>query len=101
MDKNYIDLTEEVPKLKSKYCIFIALTIRVFLQYTTLLSGIVMWYIYDYFIAIATLFLMFIIMGIIHSYLRNSVIPIHQREYQYNDKNIAEWYTAKEICYEK
>ncbi|MDQ1244605.1 MAG: hypothetical protein QG565_945, partial [Campylobacterota bacterium] len=31
--------------------------------------------------------------------LRNSVIPPKQREYQYNDKGIADWYTAKELCY--
>jgi hypothetical protein len=53
---------------------------------------------YDYFIAIATLLLSFIIMGIIRSKIRNSVIPMKQREYQYNDQGIADWYTAKEIC---
>jgi len=40
-------------------------------------------------------------MGIIRSKLRNSVIPFNQREYQYSDKAIADWYSAKELCYEE
>jgi hypothetical protein len=54
---------------------------------------------YDYFMAFFALILSFIIMGIVRSKLRNSVIPPNQREYQYNDKGIADWYTAKELCY--
>jgi len=36
--------------------------------------------------------LSFLIVGIIRSKLRNSVIPAKQREYQYNDKGIASSY---------
>ena len=60
--------------------------------------ALIVWFISDYFIAIATLVLSFIIMGIVRSKIRNSVIPVNQREYQYNDQGIADWYTAKEIC---
>ena len=40
-------------------------------------------------------------MGIIRSKLRNSVIPPKQQEYQYNDQGIADWFVAKEICYDE
>lgn len=100
MQTNYIELIEPTPKLHSKRCKLIALAIRVALQFTTIIVGLVTWYLYDYFIAIATLLLTFIIMGIVRSKLRNSVIPPSQREYQYNDQGIADWYTAKEICLE-
>jgi len=100
MQTNYIELIEPTPKLHSKQCKLIALAIRVALQFTTIIVGLVTWYLYDYFIAIATLLLTFIIMGIVRSKLRNSVIPPSQREYQYNDQGIADWYTAKEICLE-
>lgn len=90
---------EPTPKLYSKKCKAIALLLKLFLQYTTFLVALISWYIYDYFIAGATLLLSFIIMGIIRSKIRNSVIPPKQREFQYNDKGIADWYTAKEICY--
>jgi hypothetical protein len=65
------------------------------------LAPLVIWYFYDFFIALLSLVLTFIIMGIIRSKLRNAVIPFNQREYQYNDKAIADWYVAKELCYEE
>ena len=99
MQNDFIDLIEPTPKLHSKRCRLAAFILRVFLQFTTFIVSLLAWYIYDYFIALLTLVLSFIIMGIIRSKLRNSVIPPSQREYQYNDKGIADWYIAKEICY--
>ena len=98
MQDDFIDQIEPTPKLRSKKCKLISLTLRLFLDFTTICAGLIAWYFYDYFIAIATLLLTFIIMGIIRSKIRNSVIPIKQREYQYNNKGISDWYTAKEIC---
>ena len=100
MQNDYIDLIEPTPKLHSNKCRFIAFGIRIFLQFTTFITTLVVWYLYDFFIALLTLVLSFIIMGIIRSKLRNAVIPPKQREYQYNDKGIADWYTAKELCLE-
>lgn len=98
MPNDIIDLIEPTPKLHSRKCRVIAYLLRLFLQFTTFITALTAWYLYDYFIALLTLVLTFIIMGIIRSKLRNSVIPPKQREYQYNDQGIADWYTAKEIC---
>lgn len=100
MENDYIDLIEPTPTIYAKKCKIISFVLRIFLQFTTFVSSLIAWYFYDYFIALLTLVLSFIIMGIIRSKLRNAVIPINQREYQYNDKGIADWYTAKELCYE-
>ncbi|MDD5372639.1 MAG: hypothetical protein PHO62_04335 [Sulfurimonas sp.] len=100
MSDNYIEMLEPTPKLYSKKCKFISFLLKLFLQFTTPLSSLAAWYLYDYFIAMLTLVLSFIVMGIVRSKLRNSVIPPAQREYHYNDKGIADWYTAKELCYE-
>ncbi len=100
MQNDYIDLIEPTPKLHSQKCKIISFLLKIFLQFTTVIIGLIVWYIYDYFLAIAALLLSFIIMGIIRSKLRNAVIPPQQREYQYNDQGIADWYIAKEICYE-
>ncbi len=100
MQEKFIQLAESTPKLYSKKCRFVSLLLRLFLQYATILSGLITWYLYDFFIALLSLVLTFIIMGIIRSKLRNSAIPPSQREYHYSDKNIADWYTAKELCYE-
>ncbi|RLF03703.1 MAG: hypothetical protein DRJ64_08020 [Thermoprotei archaeon] len=100
MQNDFIEMIEPTPKLNSKKCKLIALLLRVFLQFTTFIVSLLAWYLFDYFIAILTLVLSFIIIGIIRSKLRNAVIPLKQREYQYNDQGIADWYTAKELCYE-
>ena len=101
MQNDFLEMIEPTPKIYSKKCKLIAFTIRMFLQFTTITASLLAWYIYDYFIAFFTMVLSFIIVGIIRSKLRNSVIPIKQREYQYNDKGIADWYTAKAICNDK
>ncbi len=98
MQNDFIDMIESTPKLYSKKCKLISLLLRMFLQFSIYIIAIISWYIYDYFIAIATLLLSFVIIGIVRSKIRNSVIPFKQREYQYNDKGIADWFTAKEIC---
>jgi len=99
MQDDYIEMIEPTPKLTSKKCRVIAMVLRFFLQFFTYLIGVLTWYLYDYFIAILALVLSFIIMGIVRSKLRNSVIPFKQREYQYDDKSIAIWYTAKVLCF--
>lgn len=99
-DDHIIEQIEPTPRLNSKRCRVIALTLKLLLQYTTLFISALVWYFYDFFIALLALVLTFIIMGIVRSKLRNSVIPFTQREYHYNDAAIATWYTAKVLCYE-
>jgi len=100
MENDFIDMMEPTPKLHSKRCKFISFMIRIFLQFSIYIIALIVWFMYDYFIAIATLILSFIIMGIVRSKIRNSVIPPKQREYQYSDQGIADWFSAKELCFE-
>ncbi len=99
MKTDFIDQIEPTPKLHSKKCKMIAFGIRVFLQYSLYVLLPLLWYEYDYFVAIASTLLGFIVIGIVRSKLRNSVIPPSQREYQYSDQGIADWYTARELCF--
>ena len=101
MQTEYIYLIEPTPKLMTKKCKLLSFILRVFLQFTSYLVFFIAWYFFDIFISIMSVILSFIIMGIIRSKLRNRVIPPNQREYQYNDKAIADWYAAKELCYEE
>lgn len=98
MQNDIIEMMEPTPKLHTKKCKMISDTIWFFLKFTTYITTTLSWYVYDYFIAFFVLILTFIIMGIIRSKLRNVAIPKKQQEYQYNDKGIADWYTAREIC---
>jgi len=101
MQDDIIEMIEPTPKLYSKKCKLISLAIRIFLQFSIYIIGLVVWFMYDYFIALAALLLSFIIMGIVRSKIRNSVIPPKQREFQYTDQGIADWFTAKEICFDE
>lgn len=101
MTNDYIDLIEATPKLNSKKCKIISFIIRVFLQYSIYFISLIVWYTNDLFIAALALILSFIVVGIVRSKLRNSVIPLSQREYQYNDQGIADWYVAKTLCYDE
>jgi hypothetical protein len=98
MKNDYIDLIEPTPVLYTKKCKIIAYMLRLFLQFTSLTTALIVWYLYDYFIAGAVLLIFFVVMGIIRAKMINSVIPPTQREYHYNDDGIAKWFTAKELC---
>lgn len=98
MNEDIIEQIEPTPQINSKRCKLISMLVWLALEVTTFVVGVVVWYMYDYFIAIAAMLFTFIVMGIIRSKLRNSAIPPSQREYQYSDKEIAIWYSAKLIC---
>ena len=98
MQNDIIDMIEETPKLNSKRCKLISLAISSAISYSPYIVTSIFWINYDYFIAFFALILSFIIVGIIRAKIRNIAIPSKQQEYPYNDKGIADWYTAKEIC---
>jgi len=100
MQTDFINQIEPTPKLRTKKCKTVAFILKLLLQYTSFLVGVILWYKYDYFIGIGLFLFSLLVMGIIKSYLRNSVIPKSQQEYNYTDEGIATWYTARELCIE-
>jgi len=100
MQTDFINQIETTPIIKTKKCKFVALLLKLFFQYTGYIVGVTTWYVYDYFMGIALFLLTFLIVSILKAKLRNSVIPKTQQEYNYNDKGIADWYTARELCIE-
>jgi len=100
MQTDFINQIEPTPKLHTKKCKFVAFLLKIALQYLPLLVGVFFWYLYDYFIAIGIFLFSLLVMGIVKSYLRNSVIPLSQQEYNYNDAGVADWYTARMLCIE-
>ena len=100
MNNDFLEMIEPTPKLKTNKCKIISFILKIFLQFSIYIFTAVSWYLYDYFIVFFTLVLSYILVGIIRAKLRNSVIPFKQREYQYNDGGIADWYTARSLCIE-
>jgi hypothetical protein len=98
MQNDFIEMIDPTPKLHTKKCKAVSYTIWLFLKFSTFAATLIAWYMYDYFIAFFVLILSFIIVGIIRAKLRNIAIPQKQQEYPYNDKAIADWFSAREIC---
>ena len=95
-----LELLEQTPKLYSKKCKLSAKVLEYTLSYFHYLFALFILYEIDYFFAIASLLSGYLVMGIVRSKLRNSVIPPKQQEYQYSDSAIATWYMAHIVCLE-
>lgn len=93
-----IDEIQPTPTFHDKKCKIFLYTLKIFLQFFSIIVTLLALYEYGYFIAFVILLITFLLMGIIRSKLRNSSIPLGQREYKYTDKEIASWYISKYIC---
>jgi len=95
---NDIPMIEPTPEIKNHRCKMMAYVIAASLSYGTWVIAALLWYKYDLFFAVAGLLISYVVLGIIRSKVRNSVIPLTQQEYQYTDMAIASWYVAKRLC---
>ncbi len=98
MNDTTIEMIEPTPKLETRQCRLYAWILGWLLRSATLLCGLIFWYRYDYFYGAIALLVTYVVMGIVRSKLRNSVIPLAQQEYAYSDQAIATWYVAKRLC---
>ncbi len=98
MNDDIIEPKEDTPSLTSKKCKYIAVAVEVALKTSIYLLTALAWIKYDYFAAIATLLLAFIVMGVLRSKMKVTSIPSKQLEFDYSDKDIAIWYTSKNLC---
>lgn len=69
------------------------------LSYGNYLVAALVWWKSDWFIAVGTLLLGFVVFGILRSKLRNDSIPPAQREYPYDDYAIVTWYLSRNHCF--
>lgn len=90
---------DPTPTLPTRQCRFFARMLGYALSYGTYLIAGIVWWQSDWFIALGTLLLGFIVFGIIRSKLRNDSIPPAQRETPYNDYAIATWYLSRNTCF--
>jgi hypothetical protein len=90
---------DPTPTLPSRKCRFMARLLGWSLSYGNYALALFVWWQSDWFIAIGTLLLGFILFGILRSKLRNESIPPSQSEYEYNDYAIATWYLSRNTCF--
>ncbi len=99
MQSDFTNMIEPTPILKSKKCRFLAMILTVALSCGVYIVAIFSFYSFKPLIALFITIFGFIASGIIRSKLRNSSIPQSQQELAYNDKAIATWFVAKELCF--
>ncbi|MEA1920651.1 MAG: hypothetical protein U9N52_12485 [Campylobacterota bacterium] len=99
-ENDFIPLIEPTPIIHSKPCKVYTWLLMAALKSANPIAALLIWYRFDYFFAIASFLIGFVIMGIVRSKLRNSVIPLSQQEYHYSDDAIARWFMARRVCLE-
>lgn len=90
---------DPTPTLPTRQCRLLARIIGYSLSYGNYCIGALIWWSYDWFMALGALLLGFILFGIIRSKLRNDSIPLAQRETPYSDYAIATWYLSRHHCF--
>lgn len=95
--KTDIPLIEPTPEPSKAACRFAATALGFFLSYGTYGIALIVWFLYDWFYAIAALLLAFVVLGIVRAKIRNISIPPQQQEYQYTDRAIAKWFIVRRM----
>lgn len=101
MQNDTFDMPSTLPQFSDKKCYYYAKAIEYLMKSIPFLSALTIWYMYDYFIAIATFLIALLVSWILRAKIRNISIPLNQQEYEYSDREIAIWYVAKYICWDK
>ncbi|MBN2870272.1 MAG: hypothetical protein JXK04_04875 [Campylobacterales bacterium] len=89
---------DPTPTLPTRRCRLMARGLGWALGYGNYALALLVWWQSDWFIALGSFLLGFIVFGIIRSKLRNDSIPPAQRETPYNDYAIATWYLSRTTC---
>ena len=95
---NDIDFIEPVPKLEKPACKIVSYALAWTLTLFPYIVAAIFFFLYDMFIAFVVWGISYLAIGIVRSKLRLLSIPFTQLEYNYNDTQIAQWYTAKYLC---
>lgn len=90
---------DPTPTLPTRGCRALARALGWSLGFGNYLIAALVWWISDWFLALGTFLLGFIVFGIIRSKLRYDAIPPAQRELPYSDYAIMTWYLSRNHCF--
>jgi len=93
------DLIEQTPIIKGVKCKILLFLLYMFITYEPLFAGLLVWYMYDFIIAIAFFLFFSLCMGIVISKLRILSLPKTQREMTYSNLQVSKWFLDKNICW--
>ena len=92
-----IPMIEPTPEPVKPLCRLAARLLGWLFSYGTFIAAAAVWYLYDWFYAIAALLFGFVVFGILRAKIRNASIPLQQQEYQYTDQAIAKWFIVRRM----
>jgi len=98
MEEIVPDLIEPVPIIKGTRCKILLFLLYIFISFSPALAGLILWYMYDFFIAIAFFLFFTLCIGIVISKLRLFSLPVAQREMNYSNLQVAKWFLDKNVC---
>ena len=96
---DFIPEIEPTPSFTSTRCQWLVKIVAFKLTFMPLILTVLVALWVDYFYAIATLLLSYLVTGIVRSYMRNNSIPKAQQEYAYTNAAIAAWFLYRTYCF--
>ena len=91
MMQETLELVTPVPKLKSFWHKSLQYMMGIFLDYGAFIIAAIMLLFFHWYIALSTLLVTYLVVGIISSKLVHHFIPLHQQELNYSSFEISAW----------
>ena len=89
---------EVVPQFDSNRCRYLALVIGLLFNLFPLILFLVVILVYDLYFGLGSLIVGYIFTSVFISKVRQSFIPFEQNEFDYDNFQIARFYTKKNFC---
>ncbi len=89
-----LELFEAVPIMHSNKEKLLTFLIRMMLSFGHIIIALLVWIDTSWYIALSTLLLGYLVMGIVSSKIVHFYIPARQREFNYSNKELAAWIIA-------
>lgn len=93
-----MEIYTQTPTPSTKVCKLLYTLLWISLSYGAIIITAIVWWLFNWYYALSSLLLAFILIGIIRSKLLHSSIPKVQQEFTYSDKDISAWYLHMYVC---
>ena len=89
-----LELFEPVPTLRNTKEKTLAGSLTLLLSFGYIIIALLVWIETSWYLALSTLLLGYLVMGIISSKIVHFYVPVRQREFNYSNKELAVWVIA-------
>ncbi len=93
-----VDPIEQPPKIEGFGCRAMVYALAFSLTVVPIAVAVGIWYLYNFWIAVAAALFLYLLSGFVSSKLRQLSLPADQREKTLSSLEIAKWYIGKNRC---